>query len=152
MASVTDTSFPVGVLDGCETALVLFAAGFGGVQDARHIAEAGLRATCVDIRIKLLLEMRASYPEDWNFIVADAFDFADETNRIWDIVTADPFTGQFEQAARALPAWCELARKTVVLGTGTETEPVVPDGWEVTDRIRRSDYKGGVYWTVVERC
>jgi hypothetical protein len=44
-----------------------------------------------------------------------------------------------------------MARKAVILGTGVGTEVSAPDGWHVSDVRKRSDYDGGVYWTVLER-
>jgi hypothetical protein len=38
------------------------------------------------------------------------------------------------------------------LGTGSELEVRPPPGWVLTDVRRRSDFKGGVYWAVVERA
>jgi hypothetical protein len=43
-----------------------------------------------------------------------------------------------------------LARNTVIIGAGTATEYVTPDGWRMTGRIKRSDFNGGVYWLVFQ--
>jgi hypothetical protein len=51
-----------------------------------------------------------------------------------------------------LPEWCALANRAVVLGYGVDTVVEAPAGWEVTERLRRSDFLGGVWWAVVEPC
>ena len=146
--------FPQHVLKGCESALVLFAAAFHGRQDAVWMADAGLKATCVDTdRIKLH-EMKAAYPARWKFVEADAFLFARDNAELppqWDVVSLDPWSSLFQRVADALPLWCSLARRAVLLGTGVGTDVVVPEGWRVSEVLERSGFKGGVYWTVLER-
>lgn len=149
--------FPAAALEGCETALCLFSAAYLGRQDAYWVARAGLDATCVDIDGAKLDEMKPLYPSGWGWAQADVFEWA-EMNRDnlfahWDVVTLDPFTGLFERCANELPLWCSLANKSVVLGHGNYrlTRPAAPDGWTMTDIIKRSDFKGGVYWLVFQR-
>ncbi len=153
MATVTNNNvFPVDALEGSTTALVLFAAAFGGRQDAWFIADAGMRATCVDIQLKPLLEMRHKFPEHWDFVVFDAYDFPQHTRKLWDVVTADVATNDFDRAAAMIEDWCGLARRTVILGTGEHTQLEVPEGWKLVERLHRSDYAGGVYWAVLQRA
>lgn len=144
--------YPSAVLDGCESALVMFAAAFLGAQDAVWIADAGLTATCVDTDLEKVAEMAPAYPTDWEYVVGDAFDYATRTKRRWDVVSVDCPSNLFERCAEFLPVWCLLARRAVVLGCGRGTEIVAPDGWQVTDRLHRSNFRGGVYWAVLERC
>jgi hypothetical protein len=129
------------------------------MNDAAWIADAGLRATCVDLDGEKLEEMKPLYPEDWHFIRTDAYHYADYASRLirnsgqeWDVVSCDPFTNEFTNCANNIGAWCRLARHVVILGTGTDTIVNVPAGWEITQTIKRSDYAGGVYWTVLERA
>ncbi len=145
-------NFPLELLEDSETALVLFAAGFLGVQDAVWIRDAGLTATCVDTDPEKMASMKPLYPDDWEFVEQDAYAFAhwETERRQWDIVTADPWTGHMDTCARFLKEWCRLARKAVVLGTGVGTVVEAPEGWKVTGTRRRSDYDGGVFWTVLE--
>lgn len=144
-------TFPCALLDGKRTALVLFAAGFHGKQDAFWVAEAGLVATCVDSDEVLLGEMAVLYPAEWRFQLADAYEYAASTRRTWDVVTVDCPSGQFARASSSVAVWCSCARSAVVLGTGIRTTVDAPDGWYVSGRRRRSAYDGGVYWTVLER-
>lgn len=149
-----DQGFPQEVLVGCESALVLFAAGFYGRQDAFWIAEAGLKATCVDVDGERLQVMRAIYPEGWEFVEVDAYEYAElswRMHRVWDVVTADPYTNHFTVCADNIDGWCRLARRAVILGTGVDTSVTVPPGWRVESVWQRSTYKGGVWWTVLER-
>lgn len=144
-------SFPQYLLVGCETALVLFAAGFLGKQDAFWIAEAGLTATCIDSDAERLGEMMPLYPYRWAFLHDDAFDYATDTRRKWDVVTVDCPSGAFARCSGMVDVWCSRARVAVVLGTGFRTIVTAPEGWRVTERRRRSSHDGGVYWTVLER-
>ena len=143
--------YPSEWLIGCETALVLFAAWFQGRQDAAWIAEAGLQATCVDVDEAKIAEMLPLYPSDWEFVVADAFWYAAIANREWDVVTADPWTNDFDRCADHLPDFCRIAKHAVVLATGVNTVVAAPAGWRAAARFRRSSYDGGVFWTVLER-
>lgn len=156
---VTDTSsgpYPVEHLVGCRTALILFAAGFLGINDACWIADAGLRATCVDLDGERLSEMQPMFPKDWTFVRGDAYRNAGFSPMLkvesqWDVVSCDPFTNQFEKCADNVDEWCRFARHVVILGTGTHTVVEAPDGWRVADKIRRTDYAGGVFWTTLVR-
>ncbi len=145
-------NFPVELLKNGDTALVLFAAGFRGVQDAYWIREAGMDATCVDSDPVKLAEMAPLYPESWEFVQADAYNFALEQTdrRQWDIVTADPFTYEMDKCARFIHEWCRMARRAVVIGTKTDTYVEAPTGWKVTATVKRTDYDGGVYWKTLE--
>jgi hypothetical protein len=144
--------FPTGALEGCETALVLFAAAFHGQQDAIWMVDAGLTGTCVDIDEVKLGEMHGAYPDGWEFVCKDAFLYATFTYRHWDVVSLDPPSNLFAKCAALLPLWCGLASHAVILGTGTDTVVEPPEGWQVTERLRRSNFLGGVYWTVLEPC
>lgn len=135
---------------GSETALVLFAAQWLGKQDAYWIADAGLQGTCVDVQPDKLNQMEQIYPEGWEFVCADVFPFTEQTSRVWDVVSIDCPSNMFQQCADLLERWCSLARDAVILGTGWDTKVEAPDGWQVTDVRKRSDYDGGVYWTVLE--
>jgi hypothetical protein len=147
-------SYPTHLLHTGADALILFAAGFRGRQDGYWIAHAGMTATCVDIRPQLLDEMAEVYPDGWEFVTADAYDYADELilrGRRFDVVSVDPPTGQFGRCADNLYLLCALARHAVVLGTGPNTVLPIPDSWQMTDLRFRSNYRGGVYWAVLER-
>lgn len=143
-------NFPLELLEKDDTALVLFAAGFHGLQDAVWVREAGMTATCVDSNPDKLAEMRPLYPDGWEFVQSDAYSFAFSEIRQWDIVTADPWTNDMDRCSGFVHEWCRLARKAVVLGTGVGTVVEAPAGWKVTGTHKRSDYDGGVYWTVLE--
>jgi hypothetical protein len=145
-----DRSYPRSLLQRCETALVLFAAGFHGLNDGVFLADAGIRATCVDTDAEKLNEMLRIYPDDWTFVVADAYEYATVSGK-WDLVSVDPYTNQFQRCADLVDAWCALARVAVVLGTGVGTKVDPPAGWEITETRFRTSYDGGTFWTVLER-
>jgi hypothetical protein len=143
--------YPVHALDGCETALVLFAAAFGGAQDAAFVRDAGLHGTCVDKNLAGLEQ--GDYPTDWAFVEADVFRWAPAQlvagNR-WDVVSLDPFTNHFDHCGMLAPLWCALARRAVILGCAGGTVIDVPGGWRITGKHHRSSFNGGTYWAVLE--
>lgn len=152
MGSVTaETVFPVHLLEGSGTALVLFAAAFGGENDAAHIWDAGLDGTCVDVDSAALFAMTGAYP-GWTFAPADAFDYARAAaaaGKAWDVVTLDPFTGDtMDRVIESLPVFCALARNLVVAGTDGR-EITAPDGWRVHSKSWRSSR---AYWTNLVPC
>jgi hypothetical protein len=149
-AGASERLYPRHVLGG-RTALVLFAAAFHGQQDAVWMAEAGLTATCVDVDAEKLGEMEQVYPSDWDYVYGDAFAFALATERQWDIVSLDPPSNLFDRCAELLPMWCRLADMGVILGHGKNTAVMPPDGWWISDQVKRSTFAGGCYWTVIRR-
>lgn len=144
-------AFPRDAIFGCESALVLFAAAFHGRQDAYWIHQAGMHATCVDTDARKLGEMVLAYPKGWEYVVGDAFEYAKLTKRRYDVVTVDCPTNLFQTCANLLPTWCEIARELVILGTGADTTVEPPEHWHVADMRPRSTFRGGVFWTVLER-
>lgn len=146
-------AYPRGILAGCVDALVLFAAGFLGKQDAFWIADAGLDAVCVDARLKPLHEMAAVYPADWQFVAGDVYELAAfGALPTADLVSIDCPSGHFDRCADMVDVWCGLARRCVVLGTSADTELDPPDGWTEIERRYRSDFAGGTYWAVLKRA
>jgi hypothetical protein len=143
-------SYPVDVLGGRETALVLFGAAFLGVNDAIHFANAGIPdVTVVDTDAARLDTMRRLYPESWTFVAADAFAFVEEQREagaLYDVVGADPFTSLMPRCRESVPAFCALARHAVVLGTERELGLDAPDGWR-SRRVQRSQQHD---WIVLE--
>lgn len=150
-ASASPDLYPRHLLPGCESALVLFAAAWHGKQDAVWMAEAGLATTCVDTDQEKLLEMALVYPDDWQFVEADVFEYVLRTERQWDVVSIDCPTNLFDRCAELLPLWCRVARKAVVLGCGIDTVIVVPEGWLTGARMHRSNFNGGVCWAVLQK-
>lgn len=148
--------YPRFALRDSSTALVLFAAAYGGKQDAIWIEEAGLEADVVDLDEPRLREMGAVYPQSWRFHHADAFAFVRDARldgRKWDVVSLDPYTGDADRlVVSLLSEICELARDVVIVGVGNEVDVVAPAGWVIVDRRRRSDYRGGTFWIVLQRA
>lgn len=145
--------FPFQLLEECETGLCLFAAAFHGRNDAIHFAMSGVRTTCVDRDGSRLADMRAVYPEDWAFVEADAWTYAEAARReevVWDAVCVDPFTGDaMDRSMETIDLWLSLARRVAIIGT--TTFPYAPPAlWNVRVKwVRRAQ---GVYWMALERC
>lgn len=142
--------YPVELLEGAESGLLLFAAGFLGHNDGVHFAERGIPCDCVDVDRDRLEEMRQLYPRDWNFHVDDAFDFAREAvgRRRWDVVSVDTFTGDvMERALEHLRIWTALANRAVTVTLTAGTSYAAPRGWTHWLYPRSVS----VYWLVLER-
>jgi len=142
--------------DGCADALCLFSAEWYGRQDVYWLAKYGLATHCVDLNGPNLGAMADVYPNDFSFTVCDAYEFSEyavEDGQSWDVVTLDPWCGQFDRCAELMDTWATLARKVIVLGHGNYRlkEPVAPAGWVQTQKTMRSDFRGGVYWLVFTR-
>jgi len=112
--------YPTDRLEGCETALLLFAAGFYGRNDGAWVAEAGIRATCVDLDTEKLSEMQRYYPASWDFVYDDVFAFALLTGR-YDLVSVDPPSALSKVCLERRSLWTRLAKRQVVLGSQYET-------------------------------
>lgn len=142
--------YPAHLLEGCETGLCLFAAAYLGHNDAVHMAEAGMRVTCVDKDANRLYEMENLYPVNWTFRAADAWEFASEEVETYDVVSVDTFTGDAEtRSLGSLNLWCSLATKAVTVTITTAKTYLVrtPEGWKSSLYPRAAS----VYWLVLER-
>lgn len=144
--------YPADLLVGCETGGCLFSAAFRGWNDAIHFALAGVQTVCVDIDDEALAEMRPLYPDDWVFVEADAWEYAEQlraTRNQLDVVSVDTFTGAaMHRALDSVDLWCSIARKAVTLTYTDGAVYRVPDGWRASLYHRSGD----VNWLVLERC
>ena len=143
--------YPADLLKPAGSGLCLFAARFYGVNDAIHMARAGMSLTLVDISERVL-EMAEMYGCDAT--LGDAWDFAEsarETGATWDAVSVDCYTGDANtRALRDLALWCSLARD-VVTGTHVSGQPyTLPEGWNDELFVRKA--RGGVNWLVLTRA
>ncbi len=154
VVDVAENVYPVELLEGMSTAFVGFAGGNYGRQDCAFMQQAGLEAVCVEKDPARLHQLRESYPAGWQFVEADVYEYARmryAQGARWDVVSLDPFTTQFQEAADQLPLWCKLSRRYVILGTGLTTRRRIPSGWVRVGRWNRSSYKGGVYWIALRK-
>jgi hypothetical protein len=145
--------YPADMLRPHRTGLCLFAAAYLGHNDAIHMARKDMVVTCVDTDRRRLSEMSHLYPDDWQFVAADAWEFAKQARRDrleWDFVSVDTFTGDAtDRSMESLELWCSLARKAVTAtfavksGTGWAS----PAGWRVS-LFPRSDLAS---WLVLRR-
>ena len=70
----------------------------------------------------------------------------------YDLVSLDPPTNLFERCADACRTLVlRWPGALVVLGTGRHTALGVPKGWQITSVSFRSAFRGGTYWTTLER-
>lgn len=140
--------YPTDKLQGCETALLLFGAGFLGMNDAIHVADAGMHGTVVDTDREMLERMLPLYPADWVFVEGDAWWFAEHIGASFDVVSVDCFTGDAElKAHQTIGRWCSMASRLVTMTKTRSTPPVSVLGWE-SSLMRRS---GRADWLVLER-
>ena len=143
--------YPADMLTYCETGLCLFAAAFMGVNDAVHYARKGLHTTCVDTNADRLSDMARVYPEGWEFLVSDAWDFAEEclaADIFYDAVSVDTFLGDAtERSMGTLKLWCSIARKCVTATIPAGASPPVPAGWRSYEYPRSTKAS----WLVMQR-
>lgn len=155
-------AYPVEVLDGCDSGLLLFCSGRLGITDGHWFAQAGLTdVTAVDWDAATLEPFAEQYPGWWHYVKEDAFQYAWEARRNWDIVSVDAPSQYAPQLVEHIPLWLALATKRATLtlyrhcfvGVPTVDElPDPPDGWRYDRLIRRSEFRGGIYWLVCERA
>ncbi len=146
--------YPADLLHGLSTAFVGFAGGNYGRQDCAFIQAAGLEAVCVEKDAARLEELKAAYPASWQYVDQDVYEYArlrHAQGARWDVVSLDPYTNLFQDAADQLPLWCSIARRYVILGTGLETRRRIPSGWHRVGRWNRSTYQGGTYWVALRK-
>ena len=147
----TAQQYPAQYLEGLETGLCLFGAAFSGANDAIHFYEHGLRTNVVDTDFERLSKMRRLYPDDWQFVHVDAWEYAEAARReelAFDAVSVDTFTGDAEiRSLASLELWTSIANELVTV-TATPGKPFdVPDGWIVSKHWRGP----GVYWLCLRR-
>lgn len=143
--------YPTYLLENAVTGLCLFSAAFMGHNEAIHFALEEVETTCVDIDQEKLHVMTDLYPEDWNFVCCDAWDFAEaaaEKGTRWDVVSVDTFRGNAtERSLTTLDLWCSIAEKAVIATLEDGQEYEVPEGWSVQIFRRNSE----VFWLVLTR-
>jgi len=100
--------------------------------------------------------MMPHYPKGWKWLTADVFDSAPlwiYNGRKYDVVSLDPFSNLFRKCAYMAHMWCQLSNRVVIMGSSLATHGLVipPRGWTKHDPLKRSDFNGGTYWTILER-
>lgn len=143
--------YPTYLLEGQETGLCLFSAAFMGHNEAIHFALEGMHTTCVDIDGEKLEVMAGVYPDDWVFVVNDAWEYAQRHRSLgdrWDIVSVDTFRGNAtEKSLQTLQLWCDIANTAVIATLEAGQSYTVPAGWKSHHFQRNSE----VYWLVLTR-
>ena len=143
--------YPADMLPPGGSGLLLFAAGFLGVNDAIHFARRRMVCMCVDTNQARLAAMRLLYPHNWAFTAADAWQFAEAAKADgagWDVVSVDTFTGDAtDRSLETLDLWCSLARHAVTATVMYGHDYTAPDGWS-SYLFPRSDRAA---WLVLQR-
>lgn len=143
MTVVAAGPFPDELLVGARSALFLFGAAFLGANDAVWALNAGVRSTVVDRDAERLEEMRTLYPASWRFVGEDVFEFIASASRRWDVVTADPFTGDTADRCLAmLPAFARITNDTLIVTISSRVPSPKVAGWKVSrmPRTRLADW------------
>jgi len=164
-ASSTPGSFPIEVLEGSTTALLLFGAGFLGANDGIFVHDAGLSAvTVVDTDPVKIDEMRPIFP-NWSFERREARTYAYQDASPADVVIVDPWTQAMNWVMNETPLWHSLATRYLVIGVSVPwfNDQLLPptlegiNSWvrhctigvpQAVKLHRRSEYRGGVFWAV----
>lgn len=143
--------YPDHLLKDARTGLCLFSAAFLGHNEAIHFAMADVVTTCVDIDPDRLAQLEDLYPDTWEFVNEDAWDYAvaaGDAGRTWDVVSVDTFRGNAtERSLTTIPLWCSLADKAVVMTLEKGQDYDVPLRWRAELMPRNSE----VYWLVLMR-
>lgn len=144
--------YPAELLKDAESGLCLFSAAFMGHNDVIHFALENVPdVTCVDIDATKLAAMRDVYPEDWSWVCADAWEFAQEAagnSARWDVVSVDTFRGNAtDRSLKDLGVWCAIANRAVVATLEEGQVFDTPDGWTPVLFRRNSE----VFWLVLTR-
>ncbi len=149
--------YPRHLLEECSSGLLLFCSGRMGAADGHWFRDVGLTdVTAVDWDEETLEPYRAAFPEEWDYVHSDAFEWAAHfATRRWDIVSADPPSQYADRTAtrETLGLWCRLATKFVT-ATVMTTDVDVPAGWDILDLIERASYDDGrvYHWLVLGRA
>lgn len=143
--------YPAYLLREGSTGLALFAAAFLGVNDSIHFARQEMTCTCVDSDADRLDKMADLYPVDWDFVFADAWEFAQASadgGSMWDVVSVDTFTGgSTKRSLASLDLWCSLSTETVTATLVDGQTYDLPEGWN-DERFHRAR---NIYWLVLRR-
>lgn len=133
------------------TALSLFCAGYHGWNDTIHFQRQHMTTTCVDTDKDKLWEMATVYPAGWEFVVEDAWKFADysaEDGRMWDVVSVDTYLGDATDRSLAdLSVWTRLARELVTVTAPLHGSVDPPNGWRAFAFPRSTSAE----WMVLQR-
>jgi hypothetical protein len=131
-------SFPRFVLDKCDSALLLFCAGFYGGHDCLHVADAELdHVLAVDIDKEKLEVMERIYPEHWHFVEADVLKV--HTNQRYDLIVADPPLDLIDTTINFMTIWGLWAKKYLVLNVRRGSQYLAPIGWRELGKLHRSN-------------
>jgi hypothetical protein len=145
-------AFPREKLEGCETGLVLFAGAFLGTNDAIHFASAGIPTVCVDTDRDALERMRDLYPEMFEFVQADAWQYAEAARDLgltWDAVSVDTWTGDASaRSMESLELWTAIAERLVVATIANTDTWITPEGWSAWTQTRSER----AAWLILERA
>lgn len=158
-------AYPIDVLSGLRSGLLLFGAGFYGATDGIRFLDAGLiDVSVVDLDSMRLGVMRALYPSTWTFVIGDVWDWlreAREGGMKWDIVSLDPPSDIAEsKVAEMLKGAEAVSNRFVVCGASAEEveregvrigDSFGNDGeWRVRTVVERNSTL--ITWIVLERA
>lgn len=172
-AAADPRTFPTELLRGARSAACFYCAAFGGRQDVIHVADAGVpEALLVDTdgaRLGEMLPYLEAAP-GWSIRCQDAIECARnlaDVGRKFDVVILDPFTGDsMARAMNSIQDFLTIATLHVVAGVSKDwfdAQGVPPDSggldrWadenivicDAVRLVRRSDFRGGTWWAVLE--
>ena len=140
--------FPSHLFSKKTTVISLFSAAFLGENDVQFIAEAGVvNCLLVDIDGQNLIQLFESY--GYGICRSDVYQFINSTSLKVNIIVSDQWTGQDKKINdEYFVRLMEIASDYLVLGISQSYINIigfVPHG----EYYKRSDYRGGVYWRVV---
>lgn len=144
-------NFPVELLHPDQKALCLFASAFGGGNDVRHLKFHMLKdVELVDNDAKTLREMDLY---GYKLTLGDAFKVIAEkvlNREKYDIVVSDQWTNMDELIhGKWMPELKALCRGWLIVGLSQTYLNEHPE-YKPERMMKRSDYRGGVYWVIID--
>lgn len=145
-------TFPQNLLSYCDSALMLFCAGFYGANDCIWVQHHGIRRVRgIDVDDDKLRVMRKLYPPNWWFSHADVFESIPSMLKKYDLVVADPSINLVQRLLKRVRCLTDLSEKFVVVtiqGT-VEYDWTLPSDWYIRGYHLRN--QAGTCWMILER-
>ena len=159
-------TFPCAILSEVNTAISFFSAHFHGLNDIVHLYQNNVKNIWInDLNEKLLRETAELYDLQDYMLPGDAFEVARlcaEAEMSFDLVVCDPFTGLMKEVIEDQSFYNICSRylvfgvtKSLILEKGNgdldRMFRKLSDQFTVQSAVKRSDFKGGVYWVLLSK-
>ena len=143
-------AYPSDLLNGCDTGLLLFGAGFYGRNDGIHFHDAGLFMTVVDTDSVKVQDMHEMYGAG-AWIIEDVFEYMRHVgiHEYWDVVSVDCPMNLIPRCYGHADQFAASANKLLTITCSAHTDPSgrhIP-GWEWRGLRPRTEQSAWATWT-----